>query len=223
MSRLRTYVGRHHVALLALFVALGGTSYAAVKLPANSVGSKQIKKKAVTPAKVAPSTVKLFKGQKGDQGATGAMGPSGAKGNPGSDGAPGQPGTDGSPALSGFVGRINTLPSTGDVYGAPSGISTANASEAAVSAVAPHASFTARDLFVQLTNAPGSGSGRSFELMVNGTPTLNCSVSNTLGSCSDPFNNAAVPADATLSIRTGVGFGSSAPADLRFGFRATTP
>jgi hypothetical protein len=40
------------VALIALFVALGGTSYAAIKLPANSVGNKQIKKNAVTGLKV---------------------------------------------------------------------------------------------------------------------------------------------------------------------------
>jgi hypothetical protein len=29
------------VAMLALFIAMAGTSYAAIKLPANSVGSKQ--------------------------------------------------------------------------------------------------------------------------------------------------------------------------------------
>src|SRR5829696_611201 len=35
------------VSLMALFVALGGTTYAAVTLPKNSVGQKQIKKRAV--------------------------------------------------------------------------------------------------------------------------------------------------------------------------------
>jgi hypothetical protein len=40
------------VACLALMVALGGTSYAAIKLPANSVGTKQLKKGAVTGVKV---------------------------------------------------------------------------------------------------------------------------------------------------------------------------
>jgi hypothetical protein len=44
LAALRAYLGRHQVALLALFVALRGTSYAAIKLPANSVGSKQLKK-----------------------------------------------------------------------------------------------------------------------------------------------------------------------------------
>jgi hypothetical protein len=42
------------VSLIALFVALGGTSYAAITaaLPANSVGTKQLKNGAVTAAKV---------------------------------------------------------------------------------------------------------------------------------------------------------------------------
>jgi hypothetical protein len=37
------------VSTLALFVALGGASYAAVELPTGSVGSKQLKAKSVTP------------------------------------------------------------------------------------------------------------------------------------------------------------------------------
>ena len=45
------------IALLALFLALGGTTYAAVSLPANSVGTKQLKKNAVTPAKIKKSAV----------------------------------------------------------------------------------------------------------------------------------------------------------------------
>lgn len=40
------------VACLALLVALGGTGYAAIKLPANSVGTKQLKRGAVTGVKV---------------------------------------------------------------------------------------------------------------------------------------------------------------------------
>jgi hypothetical protein len=45
------------VALLALFVALGGTGYAAIKLPKNSVTSKAIKKGAVTNSKLASNAV----------------------------------------------------------------------------------------------------------------------------------------------------------------------
>jgi hypothetical protein len=40
------------VATLALFIALGGASYAAVTLPRNSVGTAQLKKNAVTATKV---------------------------------------------------------------------------------------------------------------------------------------------------------------------------
>ncbi len=40
------------ISLVALFVALGGTSYALSSLPANSVGSKQLKKNAVTTKKI---------------------------------------------------------------------------------------------------------------------------------------------------------------------------
>lgn len=45
------------VATLALFIALGGVSYAAVKLPKNSVGEKQIKKNAVTSKKIKKNAV----------------------------------------------------------------------------------------------------------------------------------------------------------------------
>lgn len=40
------------VALLALFVAMGGTTYAAINLPANSVGTKQLKNAAVSNSKL---------------------------------------------------------------------------------------------------------------------------------------------------------------------------
>jgi hypothetical protein len=45
------------VATLALFIALGGVSYAAATLPKNSVGSAQLKSKAVTEKKLAKSSV----------------------------------------------------------------------------------------------------------------------------------------------------------------------
>jgi hypothetical protein len=40
------------VSTLALLIALGGASYAAIKLPKNSVGTKQLKKNSVTTAKI---------------------------------------------------------------------------------------------------------------------------------------------------------------------------
>jgi hypothetical protein len=52
MKRLRRPSPAMTVALFALFVAMGGTGYAAFKLPKNSVGSKQIKANAVNSSKV---------------------------------------------------------------------------------------------------------------------------------------------------------------------------
>jgi hypothetical protein len=40
------------VSTIALFLALGGVSYAAVRLPANSVGTRQLKRGAVTGVKI---------------------------------------------------------------------------------------------------------------------------------------------------------------------------
>lgn len=45
------------VAFVALLVALGGSSYAALKLPARSVGTKQLKPKAVARANIQPNAV----------------------------------------------------------------------------------------------------------------------------------------------------------------------
>jgi hypothetical protein len=42
---------------LALFVAIGGTSYAAVSLPANSVGGRQIRNHVIDPVKLNPKYI----------------------------------------------------------------------------------------------------------------------------------------------------------------------
>lgn len=72
------------VSIIALFVALGGTSYAMFKLPKNSVGTKQLKKEAVTPAKLSKASKAAL---------TGPVGPPGPKGDPGPKGNPGAPAT----------------------------------------------------------------------------------------------------------------------------------
>jgi hypothetical protein len=58
MKAIRTRLSYANVvATLALVLALGGVSYAATKLPKNSVGTKQIKNSAVTGAKVKKHTL----------------------------------------------------------------------------------------------------------------------------------------------------------------------
>jgi hypothetical protein len=57
VTKLLDHFKHNVVAYLALFVALGGTSYAAIRLPAGSVGTKQLRKGAVTNRKLATGSV----------------------------------------------------------------------------------------------------------------------------------------------------------------------
>lgn len=52
MHHLLRHVRSNAVAYVALFVALGGTGYAALHLPANSVGNREIQNGAITPVKI---------------------------------------------------------------------------------------------------------------------------------------------------------------------------
>jgi hypothetical protein len=87
------------VACVALAIALGGTSYAAISLPANSVGTKQIKDRAVTKKKISARTIAGLRGARGARGLAGPAGPAGAGGAAGPAGAAGAVGPPGPVAL----------------------------------------------------------------------------------------------------------------------------
>ncbi len=108
------------VSVIALSVALGGTSYAAIVLPANSVGTRQIKKNAVTTAKVKNGSLQRADfgagqvpagatGATGGRGAAGATGPRGAKGDKGDAGTNGTNGSDGVDGIDGTNGTANVV------------------------------------------------------------------------------------------------------------------
>lgn len=101
------------VSSLALFIALGGTGYAAVKLPAHSVGSRELRDHSVTPRKLAKTAQPLSRAklrseitqvvsdpatglnitlhaQDGAQGAKGDAGGAGPQGTPGPTGPRGE-------------------------------------------------------------------------------------------------------------------------------------
>ena len=60
MARVVGHLRDNTVAYLALAVALGGTAYAAESLPPRSVGTRQLKDRAVTTAKLAPDTLNFI-------------------------------------------------------------------------------------------------------------------------------------------------------------------
>ncbi|HWF51567.1 MAG TPA: hypothetical protein VG294_13090 [Solirubrobacteraceae bacterium] len=70
MKRLTDHLRANVIGYLALFVALGGTGYAAVSIPRGSVGTRQLRNGAVTP-------VKLGKGIAGSVRAWAIVGPTG--------------------------------------------------------------------------------------------------------------------------------------------------
>jgi hypothetical protein len=76
------------ISTLCLVLLLGGgTAYAASHLRKESVGARQLKKEAVTPAKLSSAAKATLTGAAGPKGATGAQGPQGAQGVKGDPGA----------------------------------------------------------------------------------------------------------------------------------------
>jgi hypothetical protein len=123
LRRITSYVRCHHVALLALFLALGGTSFAA----ANLINGKQIKPHTIAKNRLTGSAIRSLRGSKGAPGKTGPTGVQGVPGNKGTTGAAGVqaawsseyiPGTLLHPAVStgGAVAHLTfTSPSAGFV------------------------------------------------------------------------------------------------------------
>src|SRR3954447_7964762 len=87
MTRLRARLSYANVmATLALFIALGGSSYAAVKLPRNSVGATQIRAGAVRSSEVKNGDLRTAdlsaSARRTLRGATGPGGSQGQAGTP---------------------------------------------------------------------------------------------------------------------------------------------
>src|SRR5256885_16430385 len=82
------YLRRNTIAMLALFLALGGTSYAAATL----ISGSQIKPHTIAKNRLTNKAIKQLKGNRGPRGAQGAPGTQGPKGTTGAQGVQGPPG-----------------------------------------------------------------------------------------------------------------------------------
>ena len=192
------------VATLALVVALGGTSYAAAQLPRNSVGSKQLKAQAVTPAKLSPATRTLA--------LRGPVSPAVVSG-----------GMTGLPSV--IVGG-NTQLRRGGLYGLAQATGTAEPAT-----LSPAVPVRARHLSVALFNDLPPGGSVLIEVVAettvadNSTPgVIACTVVGTAGAddttCTSSGSGVVPPSSAvfvraTLSAPTE---GTTNPAQVRYGF-----
>ena len=82
--------------MIALFFAIGGTSYAAVGLAPNSVGTRQLKNRSVTLVKIRRGAIASLRGDTGSRGPAGHTGPIGRTGPRGPAGPKGSTGRAGS-------------------------------------------------------------------------------------------------------------------------------
>jgi Collagen triple helix repeat (20 copies) len=100
------YVRRHHVALLALFVALGGTSVAATTalLPRNTVASVQVVNGSLQTVDLSKKARTALSGRRGPRVLQGLPGPTGAAGAIGPQGPQGAQGVQGAQGIQGPAG-----------------------------------------------------------------------------------------------------------------------
>jgi hypothetical protein len=96
------------VSTVALVFALSGSAYAVTQLPKESVGTRQLKKGAVTPRKLSPRTLELLERDLPEPprvGPAGAVGPAGLRGDEGLRGPRGEEGPRGDEGLPGPRGE----------------------------------------------------------------------------------------------------------------------
>jgi hypothetical protein len=114
MRRVTGHLRGNAISYLALFVALGGTSYAVATLPVHSVGTKQLKKNAVVSSKVKDGSLHL-EDFKAGQLPTGPRGLTGPQGLTGANGTNGTNGTNGATNVVVRPGPGSTRPDAGTV------------------------------------------------------------------------------------------------------------
>jgi hypothetical protein len=217
------------VAYLALFVALGGSSYAALSINGRnienaSIAGKKLKNRTIDRGKVRRNALtgaeirdrslltKDFRPGELPAGPQGAQGP------------PGAPGATGSPAASMLTGNAEANLAVGiSDFLAPSGPSVPSGNPALRAQLSPNATVVMRDLAVKVDMAPSVGHARTFTLYDNGSPTpLACTVTGTQTTCNSGDATATVGPGHELVMRSDV-TGSPSGTTARWAFRAVLP
>jgi len=110
LMRIASYIKSHHLALFAVFLGLGGTSFAAgnALLPRNSVGTKQVIDGSLHTNDLSKTARNALKGNRGLRGPAGAQGAQGAQGATGATGAQGVQGATGAQGVQGAPGQSAT-------------------------------------------------------------------------------------------------------------------
>jgi BclA C-terminal domain len=182
------------MATIAVFIALGGASYAALKLPKNSVGTKQLKKNSVNSVKVKDHSLRAADFKAGQLPA----GKQGPKGDPGVKGDPGTPGPGFGPD-SGSAYELATIADATIVGGADISFSGSNDFGANLHHTNGTTTFTVStagryEISWVVNHTVGVGS--AIAIAVNGTvvPVTNHNTLTAVGS---------EPGEATLSLAGG--------------------
>jgi hypothetical protein len=228
LASLRSHVAHNVVGYLALFIALGGTSYAvatgsinsrAIKnntvrskdIRNNDVRSKDVRNRSLLAKDFAPGQLPAGpRGQTGPQGETGPQGPQGPS------------------AASAFSGGGFSQGAPADDYCGPTTVQAVNtcASDEMTqqnerSALSPNATIVARDLFVK--QAEPNGGSRTFTLRVEGTDTaVGCSINGLATTCNSDGATATIPPGSRILLHV-VATNAAISNGFWFGWRATTP
>jgi hypothetical protein len=220
------------IALLALFVSLGGTSYAVSKIGSSQVANNSLRSADLRDNSVQSRDIRnrsllakdfkrgqLRAGPKGDTGAPGPQGPQGLQGPPGSSGGA---------LIQGSTGEDLITVASSEERFPPSGYSALEpGGQGGQWNVSPNATTVVRDLVARLESAPGAGTGgrlvQVFNLDTNAA-VFGCLVSGTATTCDTGSASTTLPPMTRYAIRIFNGNPTSAASNgAAWSFRLVTP
>jgi hypothetical protein len=227
------------MATLAVLIALGGSSYAAVKVTGRNVkdGSltgADVKNSSLKSKDIANRSLRAVDFRRGvlRRGRDGEDGADGADGFDGFDGAPG-------PGITLASGRVNRIASDSDAavtfFGGTTGARTAAGNETDVEVLSPAEGATASDLSVEFTRYPcdggltqsacGDPGSATVTLRVDGADTpVACTITTPDTVCDSGAASAEIPAGARLSLKVAGGLaGNPEDRDMLFGLALQPP